>query len=259
VSDQVSQKYVAQLEEYVTNVKQAIIDCFKPNPIPCDGVLLVPTDRYNKLVDAVNAKLSRPDETINFPCLMLVGNTIVDGNPYGKHPVTIVKLENDRYYAENGHSWKYAKPVKPVESSALEQAGIDPAAWIYDWFDESGNEIKDWTTTRKAELKSMVANCGAHNIRALDIRKPFESCKIHGPGQPNAWACPECLRELREENKILKTGIKAVRDLMDSSQGVAGLHLNGDVAPWEEISEGGRFEEHLLAFNEAEKLLGDRK
>jgi hypothetical protein len=206
VSNQVSHKYVAQLEEYVTNVKQAIIDCFKPNPIPCDGVLLVPTDRYNKLVDAVNAKLSRP-----------------------------------------------------VESSTLEQAGNEPIAWIYDWFDESGNEIKDWTTTRKAELKSMVANCGAHNIRALDIRKPFESCKTHGQGQPNVWACPECLRELREENKILKTGIKAVRDLMDSSQGVAGLHLNGDVAPWEEISEGGQFEEHLLAFNEAEKLLGDRK
>jgi hypothetical protein len=206
VRNQVSHKYVAQLEEYVTNVKQAIIDCFKPNPIPCDGVLLVPADRYNKLVDAVNAKLSRP-----------------------------------------------------VESSTLEQVGKEPIAWIYDWFDETGNVIKDWTTTRKSELKAMVANSGAHNIRALDIRKPFESCKIHGPGQPNAWACPECLRELREENKILKTGIKAVRDLMDSSEGVAGLHLNGDVAPWEEISEGGRFEEHLLAFNEAEKLLGDRK
>lgn len=46
-----------------------------------------------------------------FPCLMLVGNNIVNGSRFGKNPVMIVKYENGRYYAENGHSWKYAKII----------------------------------------------------------------------------------------------------------------------------------------------------
>ncbi len=34
---------------------------------------------------------------------------------------------------------------------------------------------------------------------------------------------------------ILLTAIQAVDQLMAESQGVAGLHLNGDVATWEEL------------------------
>lgn len=40
---------------------------------------------------------------------------------------------------------------------------------------------------------------------------------------------------------------KSVEDLIRDSNGVAGLHLNGDFAPWHELVEGGRFEEWLLA------------
>lgn len=35
---------------------------------------------------------------------------------------------------------------------------------------------------------------------------------------------------------------REVWDLVAESQGVAGLHLNGDIAPWEELLPGGRFE-----------------
>lgn len=35
----------------------------------------------------------------------------------------------------------------------------------------------------------------------------------------------------------------ALNDLVRDSYGVAGLHLNGDVAPWSELLSGGRFEE----------------
>ena len=38
--------------------------------------------------------------------------------------------------------------------------------------------------------------------------------------------------------------------LMEHSTGVAGLHLNGDVAQWSELTEGGRFEEWLLPLSE---------
>lgn len=33
-----------------------------------------------------------------------------------------------------------------------------------------------------------------------------------------------------------------IEDLIGESEGVFGLHLNGDVAPWIELEEGGRFE-----------------
>jgi hypothetical protein len=38
-----------------------------------------------------------------------------------------------------------------------------------------------------------------------------------------------------------------IDDLVASSQGVAGLHLNGDVADWRDILEGGVFEEWLMS------------
>jgi hypothetical protein len=34
-------------------------------------------------------------------------------------------------------------------------------------------------------------------------------------------------------------------DLIAESHGVYGLHRNGDPAPWEELTEGGQFEEWL--------------
>lgn len=60
--------------------------------------------------------------------------------------------------------------------------------------------------------------------------------------------------QLKAENEKLKAGIKAVRDLIDDSYGVSGLHLNGSVANWASLQEGGHFEDWLLAFNEAEEL-----
>jgi len=62
-----------------------------------------------------------------------------------------------------------------------------------------------------------------------------------------AKAVEQACREQRE-------GLKAVRDLINESYGVAGLHQNSDIAPWSELEAGGRFEEWLLAFNEAESL-----
>lgn len=49
----------------------------------------------------------------------------------------------------------------------------------------------------------------------------------------------------------LEEGIKAVDGLISDSHGVAGLHLNGDIAPWDELRTGGRFEEWLKPFDAA--------
>jgi hypothetical protein len=45
--------------------------------------------------------------------------------------------------------------------------------------------------------------------------------------------------------------IEAVKALIEESRGVAGLHLNGDEAPWEDLRTGGRHQEWLLDFDAA--------
>lgn len=49
--------------------------------------------------------------------------------------------------------------------------------------------------------------------------------------------------------------VASLQELIANSDGVAGLHLNGDIADWESLTEGGRFEGWLLALDKAERLL----
>lgn len=62
------------------------------------------------------------------------------------------------------------------------------------------------------------------------------------------------LSALIQDNFVMKEGLQAIRALISESDGIAGLHPSGDVAPWEELEEGGRFEEWLLPFNKAEAV-----
>lgn len=50
--------------------------------------------------------------------------------------------------------------------------------------------------------------------------------------------------------KTLDNLLNEILDLMGESDGVYGLHLNGDVSPWGELDEGGRFE-RLTSLSEA--------
>jgi len=52
-------------------------------------------------------------------------------------------------------------------------------------------------------------------------------------------------------SQCLVEGLLAVETLMANSTGVAGLHLNGDIAPWDELRTGGRFEEWLEGLDDA--------
>ena len=66
--------------------------------------------------------------------------------------------------------------------------------------------------------------------------------------------CAAMLREgaaAIERAAELEKALKAVVALIDESKGVTGLHLNGDIAPWDELRTGGRFEEWLLDFDAA--------
>ena len=56
---------------------------------------------------------------------------------------------------------------------------------------------------------------------------------------------------LLERVRELESGIAAVQEVIDRSYGVSGLHLNGNVAPWMDLLEGGRYESWLLDFSVA--------
>jgi hypothetical protein len=56
-----------------------------------------------------------------------------------------------------------------------------------------------------------------------------------------------------DKGKTLEAGIKSVVELIDDSEGVYGLHLNGDGAPWDSLRTGGSFEEWLLDFDKAQE------
>ena len=61
----------------------------------------------------------------------------------------------------------------------------------------------------------------------------------------------ETCRKLERELSVARKGLEAVGTLINDSHGVCGLHLNGDFAPWSELRTGGRFEEWLVAFDDA--------
>lgn len=84
----------------------------------------------------------------------------------------------------------------------------------------------------------------------------FESyCRCPGCGECKAHANEAALRAKlataeRERDAAIR-GLNAVEALINESYGVAGLHLNGDVAPWSDLRTGGRYEPWLLAFDAA--------
>lgn len=45
--------------------------------------------------------------------------------------------------------------------------------------------------------------------------------------------------------EALERLVHDVRDLMENSEGVAGLHMNGDLAPWSDLKESGRYSSWL--------------
>ena len=54
--------------------------------------------------------------------------------------------------------------------------------------------------------------------------------------------------------KAAASGASAVRSLMSESDGVDGYHHNGDIAGWDELERGGRFE-CIAEFNALEAAL----
>lgn len=88
-------------------------------------------------------------------------------------------------------------------------------------------------------------NFRTHTVMYGDDRYSLTLQKIDGKSPS------ELITELRAENGRLKAGIEDVAELIDESFGVARLHQNGDVAPWDDLLAGGRYEEWLMNFSQA--------
>jgi hypothetical protein len=62
---------------------------------------------------------------------------------------------------------------------------------------------------------------------------------------------PDHFTALQAENAKLRKVAEDLVALINNSHGVAGLHLNGDGAPWDELLAGGRFEDWLRSLSDA--------
>lgn len=75
-------------------------------------------------------------------------------------------------------------------------------------------------------------------------------------GKADGWkeARAEIAR-LQQQIEAQKKALDAVSGLINESCGVSGLHLNGDIAPWGDLLEGGAYEEWLIDFSAATDLI----
>lgn len=71
------------------------------------------------------------------------------------------------------------------------------------------------------------------------------------PCEDGGWALLDDYKALQAECEKLRKAVAAVEDLIDHSSGVAGLHQNGEVAPWHDLRQGGAFESWLIDFDGA--------
>ena len=103
------------------------------------------------------------------------------------------------------------------------QADRDAAAALLgyrDWSDATDYRL---TGRQDRTVEQAVQSFAAHRIAATSTLQA------------------QCERQ----REALERLVHDVDDLMGNSHGVTGLHLNGDVAPWSDLGEGGRFEPWL--------------
>ncbi len=137
-------------------------------------------------------------------------------------------------------------------------------------------------TMTPEQIASCPQGCPA-SFAAIEKSSGFQrvkcDCGWTGPKRKNsvraisAWnnrvsreLVPQLLTALEAERAKVARLVDAatvfahdVRDLTANSEGVAGLHLNGDVADWESLLPGGSFSPWLQSIADLEDLLTEIK
>ena len=96
----------------------------------------------------------------------------------------------------------------------------------------------------------LVRLSDAEAIIAEKDEEILEQCRLNGMGAEREAALHGLIDRKSSALKLARAALVEVQDLIGESQGVYGLHLNGDESPWDEIEQGGRFE-RLTSLNEA--------
>lgn len=101
----------------------------------------------------------------------------------------------------------------------------------------SGHALADDMTGAPSVLvRCLAAQLEVQLVRANELaedhQKAIESIKQADAAVKLAH---EKFSELAAENAAMHETIEAVRSVADNSSGIAGWHLNGDIATWEEI------------------------
>lgn len=124
---------------------------------------------------------------------------------------------------------------------------------------------------RIAELEALVEQHKAAEEMQINLRQKLDeeldrhkrmfaaTCETLGEiqkalGNEIVGIEPQMVKALVEERDALAAHIddvhRSINDLIGESEGVAGLHKNGDIASWGDLLEGGHFEGWLLALGD---------
>lgn len=164
------------------------------------------------------------------------------------------------------------------ESFVCEKCGYpDPVKYIaalkdrIERMETTPDFARGFNAGRDAALRRNPSGCCCKFTDEREGDDIVSLCEAHKEHIDNATATLQArIKELEEElsdlkfylnnlpahhqmQKInqLRKGLDAVEELIDNSKGVAGLHLNGELAPWGELRTGGKFELWLLDFDSA--------
>lgn len=112
-------------------------------------------------------------------------------------------------------------------------------------------ERDDLARRNKAKRKAIVALKEAredHHLRYYALKaERDELSQFLAQTGASCEILTNNLQHVRQERDAMK---EALTELVMNSEGVYGLHLNGDPAPWGDLLYGGAFEEWLAPFGD---------
>ncbi len=91
-----------------------------------------------------------------------------------------------------------ASALVEIDSLRAENARLSP-----DRYDALSVKSKEGLLASEWIARTGRAEREAESLRAENERfrkaSSWQHCDTHGPGNPNAWGCPECVREMRKQ------------------------------------------------------------
>lgn len=169
------------------------------------------------------------------------------------HAAEVERLTGERDEAERARNYLYDGVNKALHSNGggpERPAGCDLVGYLKHDLQQLREERDSAVRERDAARKSLVA-CQLDNGTAeLIVSRDFvaEARRIKK-------TAARIMQERDAAVEALRGLVSSVDALVSDSYGVVGLHLNGDVAPWDELLQGGRYEEWLAALEDARAIL----